>query len=146
MLFAAIERDGQARTARINAAKIDDIAPLLWRWTNRGQAVLCSDELATYRWIGRNMLGHHGVHHARRELARTAPGGIRAHVNTAEGFFGLFKRAIAGVWHQISAKHLHRYSGEHEFRWNHRRSDVANRIARWLIGQRGRLCWNELVR
>jgi transposase-like protein len=144
MLFAAIERGGEARTARIASAKIDDIAPLLWRWTGGGQAVLCSDELATCRWIGRKMEGHHALHHARREFARTTHTGVRAHVNTVEGFFGLSKRAIVGVWHQISGKHLHRYASEHSFRWNHR-DGVAERIARCLIGQHGRLSWKELV-
>ena len=60
----AIERGGQARTTRIASAKIDDIAPLLWQWTGGGQAVLCSDELASYRWIGRKMEGHHAVRYA----------------------------------------------------------------------------------
>ncbi len=145
MLFAAIERDGQARTARIASAKIDDIAPLLWQWTDGGRAALCSDELATYRWIGRRMDGHLAVNHARREFARTTRSGVRAHVNTVESFFGLFKRAIVGVWHWISGKHLHRYAAENGFRWNHR-EDVADRIARCLIGQHGRLSWKELVR
>ena len=139
MLFAATERGGEARTAHIGSAKIDDIAPLLWRWTGGGQAVLCSDELATYRWIGRKMEGHHAVSHARHELVRG-----KRHVNTVEGFFGLFKRAIIGVWHWISGKHMHRYASEHGFRWNHR-EDVADRIARCLIGRHGRLRWKELV-
>jgi len=103
MLFAAIERGGEARTARIGSAKIDDIAPLLWRWIGGGQVVPCSDQLATYRWIGRTMEGHHAVNHARRELVRG-----NWHVNTVEGFLGLFKRAIVAVWHWISSKHLHR--------------------------------------
>ena len=133
----AIERGGQARTTRIASAKIDDIAPLLWQWTGRGQAVLCSDELASYRWIGRKMEGHHAVRHARREF-------VLAHVNTVEGFCGLFKRVIVGVWHWISGKHLHRYASGHGFRWDHR-EDVADRIARCLIGQHGRLSWTDLV-
>lgn len=143
MLFAAIQRGGEARVKPIGSAKIDDIAPPLWRWTASGGAILCSDELASYRWIGRKMRGHYTVHHARGEYARTV-GTVRAHVNTVEGFFGLFKRAIVGVWHWISAKHLHRYATEHEFRWNHR-TDVAGRIARCLIGQHGRLRFRDLI-
>jgi hypothetical protein len=145
MLFAAIERGGEARAKPIGSARIDDIAPLLWNWTGgTGSAVLCSDELATYRWIGRKMEAHYAVHHAQQEFARTV-GAVRAHVNTVEGFFGLFKRAIVGVWHRISGKHLHRYAAEHEFRWNRRKTDVADRIARCLIGQHGRLRWKELT-
>jgi len=105
--------------------------------------VLCSDELASYRWIGRKMEGHYAVNRALREFVHS-DGSVLAQVNTVEGFFGLFKRAIIGVWHWIRGKHLHRYAGEHGSRWNHR-EDVADRIARCLIGQRVRLSWKELV-
>jgi hypothetical protein len=34
----------------------------------------------------------------------------------------MFKRAIVGVWHQISGKHMGRDLRENEFRWHHRGS------------------------
>jgi len=142
MLFAAIERGGRARTAPIPSASAEAIDPLLFAWLNR-DGVLATDELAVYQWFGGKMRRHVVVNHARREFVRWVHG-IKAHTNTCEGFFGLFKRAIVGVWHWISAKHLHRYATEHEFRWN-RRGDVADRIARCLIGRHGRLRWRELV-
>jgi hypothetical protein len=40
----------------------------------------------------------------------------------------MFKRAIIGVWHQISGKHMHRYLGEIAFRWNRRRP-LESRLA-----------------
>ena len=40
----------------------------------------------------------------------------------------MFKRAIIGVWHQISGKHMHRYLGEIAFRWN-RRGPLEGRLA-----------------
>jgi hypothetical protein len=83
------------------------------------------------------MEGHHVVNHAQREFVRE-----KWHVHTVEGFFGLFKRAIVGVWHWISDKHLHRYASAQSFRCNHR-ADVADRIAHCLIGQHGRLSWKE---
>jgi len=75
--------------------------------------------------------------------ARTE-GTLRVHTNTIEGFFGLFKIGILGIHHWVSAKHLHRYATEHEFRYNKRGHDVGERIARCLIGQHGRLRLREL--
>ncbi len=46
--------------------------------------------------------------------------GLRAHCNTAESVHSMFKRAIIGVFHQISAKHMGRYLLETEWRWNNR--------------------------
>ena len=61
------------------------------------------------------MRRHHVVTHNRGEFARI-DGELRVHTNTIEGFFGLLKRAIIGVFHWVSAKHLHRYGAEHAFR------------------------------
>ncbi len=42
------------------------------------------------------------------------------HTNTIEGFFGLFKNGLRGVYHSVSAKHLQDYLNEYAFRYNHR--------------------------
>ena len=43
-----------------------------------------------------------------------------AHTNTAEGYFGLFKRGMKGIYQHCSEKHLHRYLAEFDFRYNNR--------------------------
>lgn len=143
MLFAALERDGRARTAVVPSASSVTLDPLMFGWIDR-TAVLVSDELGVYKWFGSKMAKHLFVTHNRGEYARTE-GGLRVHTNTIEGFFGLFKRALAGVWHFVSAKHLHRYGAEHSFCWNLRNDDVGARIARALLGQHGRLRLSELL-
>ncbi|HEV3038867.1 MAG TPA: IS1595 family transposase [Candidatus Angelobacter sp.] len=45
------------------------------------------------------------------------------HTNTAESAFSLLKRGIIGTWHKLSAKHLHAYLTEMEFRFNRRSHD-----------------------
>ncbi len=142
MVFAAIERGGQARTAVVSSASAMALDPLMFRWFDRS-AVLCTDELATYDWFGGKMRRHPKVTHCAGEYARTE-GAIRVHTNTAEGFFGLFKMALVGIHHAVSPKHLHRYVAEHEFRYNCRSKDVGARIARCLIGQHGRLRLKDL--
>jgi transposase-like protein len=142
MVFAAVERGGEARTAVVASASAMALDPLMFRWFDR-DSVLCTDELATYQWFGRKMRRHHTVTHSAGEYARTE-GKLRVHTNTTEGFFGLFKIGILGIHHWVSAKHLHRYATEHEFRYNSRTHDAPDRIARCLIGQHGRLRLREL--
>jgi transposase-like protein len=45
------------------------------------------------------------------------------HTNTAESAFSLLKRGLIGTWHKLSAKHLHAYLTEMEFRFNRRNHD-----------------------
>ena len=40
--------------------------------------------------------------------------------NTAEGYFGVFKKGMRGVYQHCAEKHLHRYLAEFDFRFNNR--------------------------
>jgi transposase-like protein len=143
MMLAAVERDGKARVAGIPSASAAAIDPFLYEWVGL-DSTLMTDELGSYRWFGRKTKRHIRVNHSRREYVREE-NGIKGHVNTVEGFFGLFKRGVFGIHHFVSPKHLHRYAVEHEFRYNHRDVPVEERIARCLIGQHGRLRLSELL-
>jgi transposase-like protein len=137
MVFAAIERGGDARSAVVASASGAALDPLMFQWFDR-DSILCTDELATYNWFGSKMKRHHKVTHSAGEYARTE-GAVRVHTNTAEGFFGLFKMALVGIHHAVSPKHMHRYVTEHTFRYNRRGHEAGERIARCLIGRHGRL-------
>jgi hypothetical protein len=143
MVFAAVERGGEARTAVVASASAMALDPLMFKWFDR-DSVLCTDERATYPWFASKMRRHHTVTHSAGEYARTE-GKLRVHTNTTEGFFGLFKIGILGIHHWVSGKHLHRYATEHTVRYNRRGHDVSDRIARCLIGQHGRLRLRSLL-
>lgn len=59
-----------------------------------------------------------------------------------EGYFGVFKRGMKGVYQQCAEKHLHRYLAEFDFRYNNRIAlgvdDVARTEAmvRGIVGKR----------
>ena len=65
--------------------------------------------------------------HAIGEYARK---GTDVHSNTIEGVFSLIKRGVMGTFHSVSRKHLANYLNEFEFRWNTRKLDDGQRVAR----------------
>lgn len=118
MAFTAVARGGEVRlTPILSHGTANLIAPVL-RWVDLA-AILATDELPAYLAVGLQRGGHIQVNHSAGEYARTnARTGLRAHVNTAESVHALFKRAIVGVFHSISGKHMSRYLQETEFHWN----------------------------
>ena len=55
---------------------------------------------------------------------------LTKHSNTIEGVFSLLKRGVMGTFHSVSKKHLPNYLNEFEFRWNTRKLDDGQRVAR----------------
>lgn len=49
------------------------------------------------------------------------------------------RRAVIGVFHAISVKHLGRYAGEAAFRWNRKTDDCLSRMARLVRNGDGRM-------
>jgi transposase-like protein len=62
---------------------------------------------------------HEAVNH-NKEFVRDGDHGEKVHVNSAEGFFSIFKRGLVGTYQHMSEQHLHRYLAEFDFRMNHR--------------------------
>jgi len=60
-----------------------------------------------------------GYTHATVNHAETFVNG-NVHVMGVESFWSLFKRAVIGVFHRVSAKYLQAYLNEFVFRFNNR--------------------------
>lgn len=89
------------------------------------QARIITDEHLAYHGLGKEFAGgHETVNHGTREYAR---GDVWT--NTAESSFALIKRGLMGVYHAVSKKHLHRYLGEFDFRWNTRKMNDGDRTS-----------------
>jgi transposase-like protein len=120
MAFTAVQRGGEVRLTPVLSHGTDNLIVPVRRYVDR-KAILSTDELPAYLAIGRQHGGHIRVSHSAGEYARwDKRTGLRAHVNTAESVHALFKRAIMGVFHYISGKHMGRYLREVEFHWNNR--------------------------
>ncbi len=58
----------------------------------------------------------------------------------------MLKRGIYGTFHNVSRKHLHRYVAGFDFRWNARKVDDGERLARAVRSAEGkRLRYREPI-
>ncbi|WP_264538062.1 IS1595 family transposase [Flavobacterium sp. N1736] len=67
------------------------------------------------------------------------------HTNGIEGFWGILKRGIVGIYHFTSDKHLHRYCDEFAYRYNIRTMSLGEQFNLTLINCDERLRYKELI-
>ena len=77
---------------------------------------ICTDEMGGYQDIDQSGYRHIRVNHRRSQYATKAGGGV----NALEGFWAQLKRGINGTHIHVSGKHLWKYLGEFEYRYNMR--------------------------
>lgn len=123
-VFAMVERNGCVRTKPVADVTGKTLKDAIRQHVD-AQAKIITDENPAYKGIGINFAGgHESVKHSAKEYVR---GDV--HTNTIEGFFSILKRGLIGVYHNVSKEHLHRYLGEFEYRYNHRRMNDGERLA-----------------
>lgn len=146
MVVTAVERGGMAKARRGKTHSEKTLATTVFEWV-KPAAVLATDELPAYRWIGRKFHVHLRVNHSKGEWVRRDPLAVAcAHTNTVESFNATIKRAIIGVWHWFSIKHANKYLRELAVRWNMRKMTRQERFDTILgnLGTRN-LTWKGLT-
>ena len=67
--------------------------------------------------------------------------------NSVEGFFGIFKRGMDGVYQHCGEQHLQRYLDEFAFRYSHRAKLGDDDLERAMLATKGgegkRLMWRR---
>jgi len=135
------ERGGRVRPRVIADVTSKSLKGVIRENVDKSSRIL-TDEWAGYRGIGMEFKGgHETVRHGTREYVR---GDV--HTNSIEGFFGMLRRGLDGIYHSVSRKHLHRYLSEFEFRHNHRELDDGERtVAAIRAANNKRLTYAEQV-
>ena len=113
-VIALVERGGQVRAFHVGNADRVTVTQLLVENVHH-ESQLHTDESRLYSGAEEHFLSHETVRHTAGEYARG-----HVHNNSAEGFFGVFKKGMNGVYQHCSEKHLSRYVDEFAFRHNHR--------------------------
>jgi transposase-like protein len=134
-VVALVERQGRVRAFHVPEVNVKTLKGILHSQIDP-KARLMTDSAPMYDKIGKHFVSHETVNHNIKEYAR---GDVTT--NTVEGFFGIMKRGISGVYQHVSKEHLHRYVNEFAFRYNNRSSvgvEDGERAARMLLGIGGK--------
>lgn len=134
-VISLIERGGRVRSIRIDSTNVETIRPILTANVHKDSRLM-TDTAAQYKKRRMGFEQHEMVNHSAGEYVRDD-----AHVNSAEGFFSVFKRGLVGTYQHMSEQHLHRYLAEFDFRASNRAalgvSDEV-RAARAIKGTAGK--------
>jgi transposase-like protein len=113
-VVALVERGGSARVFHVGNADKATVAKII-RENVHPDTRLHTDESKIYKGSDQVFAAHETVNHSAEEYAR---GDVTT--NSVEGFFGVFKRGMKGVYQRCGEKYLGRYVTEFEFRHNTR--------------------------
>lgn len=124
-VLALVDRStGKSRAFVVDGVGVKDLQPIV-RANVHPLSQLMTDDAGAYRTIGRFFYRHESVNHTALEFGRG-----KAHTNTIEGYFSIFKRGMKGVYQHCAKKHLHRYLAEFNFRYSNRVALGINDMAR----------------
>lgn len=115
IVLGAVERDGEVITRVITDRREITVTKALGEMVTPGAAI-ATDEAKAFMNLSEYGFRHGTVNHKAGEYVR---GPI--HTNTIEAFWGWFKRGVNGTHVWVSEKHLPKYLGEFEYRFNLRK-------------------------
>jgi transposase len=110
-----LERDGELITRVVGRRTKEAMRGVIMSHVLPGTTVN-TDEFGGYKDLGECGFRHVTVNHKAGEYARSCGAGV----NAIEGFWAQLKRGINGTHIHVSGKHLPKYLGEFEYRWNMR--------------------------
>jgi len=132
IVMGAVQRGGELRLRHINRLNSETLREFINTHVGTDAERVMTDEHRAYpaALAPEFSMRHYTVNHIKGEYVR---GDITT--NSIESAFSLFKRGLIGQFHKLSAKHLHRYLAEFEYRFNHRHShEMFAEIVRRLAG------------
>lgn len=112
-VLSLVERGGKVHSTHVTGDMFDAVKTALQN-VHEG-TTLMTDEAKMYKGVGKRFEAHLAVNHGVHEYVRG-----RAHTNTIESYFSIFKRGMTGIYQHCSEDHLHRYLFEFDFRYNNR--------------------------
>jgi transposase-like protein len=137
-VMGAVEREGRVTTELVQGTSVPEIHKFITENVNP-QSTLYSDDHSGYK--GLDGYTHVAIRHSVGEYVNG-----KVHTNNIESFWSLLKRGHYGIFHTISAKHLHRYLAEFEARWDMSKMDSSDRVDALLESTPGlRLVYKGLI-
>ena len=135
-VLTIVERGGRAVSIKVDDLTIPTIKKILGAHVVL-DSTLNTDEAQWYKQPGKAFTAHEAVNHGDGEYVRG-----QTTTNTVEGFFGIFKRGMRGVYHHCGEDHLQAYLNEFDYRYSNRSglgvddTERANRAIKAAAGKR----------
>ena len=112
-----LERDGELITRVVTSRTKEAMRGIILTHVLHGTTVH-TDEFGGYKDIDQCGYNHVKVNHSTGQYATKSGAGV----NSIEGFWAQLKRGINGTHIHVSRKHLSKYLGEFEYRYNMRQN------------------------
>jgi transposase-like protein len=110
-----VERGGKVLTFVVPNTEAEIIIPIMQAHCDK-DCVVITDAYRAYRGLEKDYI-HVIVKHTEGNYKTDS----HFHTNNIENYWSIFKRGIIGIYHFVSAKHLHRYCEEFGYRYNNRK-------------------------
>ncbi len=137
-VVGARERGGKVKAQMIANTGAGELHAFIKKNVVPGTTLYTDDHRS---YLGLKDYRHESVNHSLGEYVRG-----KAHTNGIESFWALLKRGYYGTFHHFSWKHLHRYLGEFEARWNMFQKEGDERMDSVLESAVGcRLTYEKLI-
>ena len=137
-VFGILQRDGDVVAVHVPAVDAETLLPIIEETVEAGSTII-SDEYHVYRKVAQTYTHEYVCHSAKQYVNG------KAHTNGLEGFWSHFKRAVEGIYHNISLEHLQAYVSTFAFRWNTRRMETRDRFIFVLENMAHRLTYKALI-
>lgn len=132
-----MHRSGKVRSFVVKDTSSATIHGIIEREVQPG-SICITDEWVSYRGLKDYL--HVPVNHSEGEYVRGP-----FHTNSLEGYWSLVKRAIFGIYHSVTEKHMQRYFFEFDYRYNSRKVADNERFKVTLQRIDGRLKYKDLI-
>src|SRR5258708_883923 len=129
-------RTGRVRSFHMPTITAETVKPVLQGQIEQNVRLM-TDGAGLYEKIGKTFTTHQTVNHPPPQYPR---GDVTT--NTVEGFFGILKMGIGGVYQHVSPQHFHRYLSEFDFRYSNRKklgiedAERADILLQGVVGKR----------
>lgn len=116
-VFGMVERNGRVAVMPLADVTAESLEREILAVVDQNARII-TDSYYGYHKLNQKYPNHDKVNHT----FEFANGDI--HTNTIEGVWGLFKRALYGIYHSVSRKHLTRYCVEFAYKYNTRKQSA----------------------
>lgn len=117
VVLGMLERGGEVVTRIVPDRRLLSVVPVIKDFVRHGSR-MATDSANAFKDLHLEGYRHEMVNHGAKEWVRG-----ETHTNNIEAFWRMVKRTIEGTHIWVSPKHLPKYLGEIEYRWNLRKQE-----------------------